>query len=148
MDSLTHRQAYYYSTFYSQRKNNEETVTSRIDEARLRCIAKCIFSLSEEEAQILAYLIKKNKRAIVKDIAEELRRNPEVVRRALRGLYMKSLVTRRPYPLRRGGRAYIYEVPSHVIEVVTKVCRYVNEVVTANMIKEQAPIPQTLGGDT
>ena len=142
MDSLTYGQAYYYSTFHSQRKTAEENILSRIDEARLRCIAKCVFSLSEEEAQILAYLIRRNKRAIVKDIAEELERNPEVVRRALRGLYMRSLVTRRPYPLRRGGRAYIYEVPPHVIEVVTKVCKYINEVITTNMMREQAPTAQ------
>ena len=99
------------------------------DEARLRCIAKCIFALNEEGAQILVYLIKKNRGAIVKEIARDLGRNPEVVRRALRTLYARSLVERRPYPLRRGGRAYIYQPAPGVVEAVRKVCHYVHKVV-------------------
>ena len=94
------------------------------DENRLKCLLKCVFSLSEEEAQVLTYLIRKGTRAIVKDIAAELGRNPEVVRRALRRLHSKSLVSRRPYPLRKGGRAYIYEVPGDVVKLVTNLCEY------------------------
>ena len=99
-------------------------IVEGFDETRLKCMLKCVFSLSEEEAQVLTYLIKKNSRAIVKDIASELGRNPEVVRRALRRLHSKSLVIRRPYPLRKGGRAYIYEVPREVVELVINLCEY------------------------
>ncbi|ABM79934.1 transcriptional regulator [Hyperthermus butylicus] len=104
-----------------------DATASRVDIARLKCMLKCVFSLSEEEAQVLTYLILRGRGAIAKDIAEALGRNPEVVRRALRSLYMHSLVVRRPYPLRRGGRAYLYEVPEHIVEAVAKLCREVQE---------------------
>ncbi len=94
------------------------------NETRLKCLLKCVFSLSEEEAQVLTYLIRRGSKAIVKDIASELGRNPEVVRRALRRLHAKSLVTRRPYPLRKGGRAYVYEVPSEVVKLVSSLCEH------------------------
>ncbi len=99
-------------------------IVQSYDETKLKCMLKCVFSLSEEEAQVLTYLIKRGTRAIVKDIASDLGRNPEVVRRALRRLHAKSLVTRRPYPLRKGGRAYVYEVPKEVTELVINLCEY------------------------
>ncbi len=107
-------------------QENEELkkIIESFDETRLKCMLKCVFSLSEEEAQVLTYLIRRGSKAIVKDIAADLGRNPEVVRRALRRLHAKSLVARRPYPLRKGGRAYIYEVPREVVELVVNLCEY------------------------
>ena len=64
----------------------------RID--RLKCILKCVFSLSEEEAFVLAYLVSNAEKATVKEISVKINRNPEVVRRALRKLYAKGLVDR------------------------------------------------------
>lgn len=101
----------------------------RANAARLKCILKCAFSLNEEEAQVLAYLVSRSRGAIAKDIAEALDRNPEVVRRALRSLHSKSLVVRRPYPLRRGGRAYLYEVPDDIVTALTEICSKVSEVI-------------------
>ena len=93
-----------------------------MSEAKLKCLLKCSFSLSEEEAQVLTYLILRGRGEIPKDIARAIGRNPEVVRRALRELYRRGLVTRRPYPLRRGGRAYLYEVPRELVDAFTDVC--------------------------
>jgi len=100
----------------------------RANAARLKCILKCAFSLNEEEAHVLVYLVSRGRGAIAKDIAEALGRNPEVVRRALRSLHSKSLVTRRPYPLRRGGRAYLYEVPDNIVLALIEICNKVSEV--------------------
>jgi predicted transcriptional regulator len=105
-------------------------IVQAYDETKLKCMLKCVFSLSEEEAQVLAYLIRRGTKAIVKDIASELGRNPEVVRRALRRLHAKSLVVRRPYPLRKGGRAYVYEVPKEVTELVINLCEYARTATT------------------
>lgn len=102
---------------------------ARANAARLKCILKCAFSLNEEEAHVLAYLVSRGRGAIAKDIAEALGRNPEVVRRALRSLHSKSLVVRRPYPLRRGGRAYLYEVPDNIVVALTEICKKVSEVI-------------------
>ena len=106
-----------------------QTSESSYNEARLRCIAKCIFALNEEAAQILVYLIRRGRGAIVKEIARDLERNPEVVRRALRLLYSKGLVQRRPYPLRKGGRAFLYEPVPGVVDAVLRVCKYVHGVI-------------------
>ncbi|BEP18200.1 hypothetical protein PYJP_15520 [Pyrofollis japonicus] len=97
-------------------------VPYEFDPQRLRCVLKCIFSLSEEEAQVLAYLITNERGGIAKDIANDLGRNPEVVRRALRSLYARSLVIRRPYPLRRGGRAYLYQAPLELVKNIAGIC--------------------------
>jgi predicted transcriptional regulator len=108
---------------------------------RLRCLLKCVFSLSEEEAQVLAYLVVNEKGGIAKDIAEALRRNPEVVRRALRSLYSRSLVVRRPYPLRRGGRAYLYQASPGLARNIVKVCEQVEGLVSR--VKRSGRQPST-----
>lgn len=107
---------------------------------RMKCLLKCALSLNEEEAQVLSFLITHGKGAIAKEIAEALGRNPEVVRRALRGLYARNLVVRRPYPLRKGGRAYMYEVPHSLVETLMEICSKVDtliKTVAANKQKQQ-----------
>lgn len=91
-------------------------------DTRLKCLLKCSYSLSEEEAQVLSYLIIRGRGDIPKNIAKAVNRNPEVVRRALRELYKRGLVSRRPYPLRRGGRAFLYEASNGIIDVVISTC--------------------------
>ena len=106
-----------------------------VNVTRMKCLLKCVLSLNEEEAQVLSYLIVHGRGAIAKDIARSLGRNPEVVRRALRSLYARSLVVRRPYPLRRGGRAYMYEVPQNLVKALMNICSKMDELiksVTAN----------------
>jgi predicted transcriptional regulator len=98
-----------------------------VDEERLRCVLKCALSLSEEEARVLAYLVRTGRGSLASDIAATLGRNPEVVRRALRSLYARSLVTRRPYPLRRGGRAYLYEARQSLVEAIADLCLKMEE---------------------
>ncbi|HIP65239.1 MAG TPA: MarR family transcriptional regulator [Pyrodictium sp.] len=96
---------------------------------RLKCMLKCIFGLSEEEASILAYLVASNlEKVTVKEISVKIGRNPEVVRRALRKLYTKGLVDRQPYPLRRGGRAYVYSPKSGLVETLTRICKEINRI--------------------
>jgi len=115
--------------------------THHINIARLKCMLKCVLSLNEEEAQVLSYLIAQGRGAIAKDIAEALERNPEVVRRALRSLYMRGLVTRKPYPLRRGGRAYMYEVPKPLVRALLSVCRKMDELIkTVASAEQQGPV--------
>jgi len=109
--------------------NNKKQKLYSINENRLKCVLKCAFSLTEEEAKVLAYLVVENNKAIAKDIAESLNRNPEVVRRALRSLHTKSLVVRKPYPLRKGGRAYLYEVPQKLIEMFSELCEKLDTIV-------------------
>ncbi|RUM48062.1 MAG: hypothetical protein DSY37_00630 [Hyperthermus sp.] len=94
---------------------------------RLKCLLKCVLSLNEEEAQVLSFLIVQGRGLIAKDIASSLNRNPEVVRRALRSLYSRKLVSRKPYPLRRGGRAYMYEVPRPLIRMLMSICMKMDE---------------------
>ncbi len=108
-------------TFY-RRVTFQRQIPYEFNPQRLRCVLKCVFSLSEEEAQVLAYLITHERGGIAKDIASALGRNPEVVRRALRSLYARSLVIRRPYPLRRGGRAYLYQTPPDLVKNVINIC--------------------------
>ena len=103
--------------------------THHLNVTRLKCLLKCVLSLNEEEAQVLSYLIVQGRGAIAKEIASALHRNPEVVRRALRSLYARSLVRRRPYPLRRGGRAYMYEVPQPLIRTLVSVCNKMDELI-------------------
>lgn len=103
--------------------------THIVNVARLKCLLKCVLSLNEEEAQVLSYLIAQGRGAIAKDIAEALGRNPEVVRRALRSLYMRHLVTRKPYPLRRGGRAYMYEVPKPLVKALLSICKKMDDLI-------------------
>ena len=108
-------------TFY-RRVTFQRQIPYEFNPQRLRCVLKCVFSLSAEEAQVLAYLITHERGGIAKDIASALGRNPEVVRRALRSLYARSLVIRRPYPLRRGGRAYLYQTPPDLVKNVINIC--------------------------
>ncbi len=103
----------------------------------MKCLLKCVLGLSEEEAQVLELMLKKGGRWLVIDIAKALDRNPEVVRRALRRLTAKNLVVRRPYPLRRGGRAYIYEVPENVAKEIAGLCSKID------MVLEQARLSVT-----
>jgi len=98
---------------------------------RLKCMLKCIFGLSEEEASILAYLVALNlEKVTVKEISVKIGRNPEVVRRALRKLYAKGLVDRQPYPLRRGGRAYVYSPKSGLVETLVRICKEINKIMS------------------
>jgi len=106
-----------YTPFQEERKG-----ITGIDEARLRCVLKCLLGLSEEEAYVLAYLLMNPRPATAKDIATATGRNQEVVRRALRKLYTRGLINRRPFPLRRGGRAYIYEPRSDLIDKLQSLC--------------------------
>lgn len=114
--------------------------THTINIARLKCMLKCVLSLNEEEAQVLSYLIAQGKGAIAKDIAEALDRNPEVVRRALRSLYVRGLVTRRPYPLRRGGRAYMYEVPQPLVKALLSICKKMDELINTIASENKNPV--------
>jgi predicted transcriptional regulator len=109
-------------TFYRRIPSLQRQISYEFNLQRLRCVLKCVFSLSEEEAQVLAYLITNERGGIAKDIASALGRNPEVVRRALRSLYARSLVIRRPYPLRRGGRAYLYQTHPELVKNVISIC--------------------------
>lgn len=112
------------STSASGTGNGEQI---RVD--RLKCMLKCIFGLSEEEAFVLAYLVSNSEKATVKEISVKVGRNPEVVRRALRKLYTKGLVDRQPYPLRRGGRAYIYSPKPDLAEALTRMCREIDKII-------------------
>ena len=109
-------------TFYRRIPSLQSQIPYEFNPQRLRCVLKCVFSLSEEEAQVLAYLITNERGGIARDIASALGRNPEVVRRALRSLYARSLVIRRPYPLRRGGRAYLYQTSPELVKNVVSIC--------------------------
>ena len=100
-----------------------------VDEARLRCVLKCLLGLSEEEAYVLAYLLIHPRPSTAKDIATATGRNQEVVRRALRKLYTRGLIDRRPFPLRRGGRAYIYEPRDDLIEKLQELCSTAQSIV-------------------
>ncbi len=100
-----------------------------VDEVRLRCVLKCLLGLSEEEAYVLAYLLRHPQPATAKDIAMATGRNQEVVRRALRKLYTRGLIDRRPFPLRRGGRAYIYEPRDDLIEKLQELCNTAQSIV-------------------
>ncbi len=102
---------------------------SEVNETRLRCVLKCLLGLSEEEAYVLAHLLLDPRPATAKDIAASSGRNQEVVRRALRKLYSKGLITRRPFPLRRGGRAYIYEPRPDLVEKLRELCKAAQHVV-------------------
>ncbi|HIQ56344.1 MAG TPA: hypothetical protein EYH59_06705 [Pyrodictium sp.] len=106
---------------------NSEQV--RVD--RLKCMLKCIFGLSEEEAFVLAYFVLNSEKATVKEISTKIGRNPEVVRRALRKLYAKGLVDRQSYPLRRGGRAYIYSPKPGLVEALTRMCKEINRTLSS-----------------
>jgi len=110
-------------------QSEERRDTHFVNVTRMKCLLKCVLSLNEEEAQVLSYLIVHGRGAIAKDIARSLGRNPEVVRRALRSLYARSLVVRRPYPLRRGGRAYMYEVPQSLVKALMGVCSKMDELI-------------------
>lgn len=112
------------STSASGAGNGEQI---RVD--RLKCMLKCIFGLSEEEAFVLAYLVSNSEKATVKEISVKVGRNPEVVRRALRKLYTKGLVDRQPYPLRRGGRAYIYSPKPDLAEALTRMCKEIDRII-------------------
>ena len=111
-------------TSTSDTSNGEQI---RVD--RLKCMLKCVFGLSEEEAFVLAYLVSNSEKATVKEISVKIGRNPEVVRRALRKLYAKGLVNRQPYPLRRGGRAYVYSPKPGLAEALTRVCKEIDKIV-------------------
>ncbi len=118
--------------------DNKETHFTNV--TRMKCLLKCALSLNEEEAQVLSFLITHGRGAIAKEIAEALGRNPEVVRRALRGLYARNLVVRKPYPLRKGGRAYMYEVPHSLVETLMDICSRVDALiksVAANKQRQQ-----------
>ncbi len=121
-------------TFY-KRMTLQRQIPYEFNSQRLRCVLKCVFSLSEEEAQVLAYLITHERGGIAKDIAAALSRNPEVVRRALRSLYARSLVVRKPYPLRRGGRAYLYQTPPDLVKNVASICEKIASLEQALMRK-------------
>lgn len=122
----------------SQQASSDHSADSHyVNVTRMKCLLKCVLSLNEEEAQVLSYLIVHGHGAIAKDIAAALGRNPEVVRRALRGLYMRNLVVRRPYPLRKGGRAYIYEVPRSLVETLMSICSKVDELIKSVPIKKR-----------
>ncbi|GEM_PF-6060109 len=110
-----------------------------VNVTRMKCLLKCVLSLNEEEAQVLSYLIVHGHGAIAKEIAAALGRNPEVVRRALRGLYARNLVVRRPYPLRKGGRAYIYEVPRSLVETLMGICSKVDELIKSVPLRSSRP---------
>ena len=131
-------QSFYDYTLYPLGSKSEKTEfdTKQINEARLRCVLKCLLNLSEEEAYVLTHLLLDPRPATAKDIAASSGRNQEVVRRALRKLYSKGLIERRPFPLRRGGRAYIYEPKPELVERLKELCRAAQHVV--ELMGEQA----------
>ncbi len=114
---------------YSGEEGEKDTIQVNINENRLRCVLKCLLGLSEEEAYVLAYLLLHPKPTTAKDIAYSAKRNQEVVRRALRKLYSKGLINRRPFPLRRGGRAYIYEPRKELLDKLHELCKAAYNVV-------------------
>lgn len=121
----------------SRQHGRESSESHYVNVTRMKCLLKCVLSLNEEEAQVLSYLIVHGQGAIAKDIAAALGRNPEVVRRALRGLYSRNLVVRRPYPLRKGGRAYIYEVPRSLVETLMSICSKVDDLIKSVPLRRQ-----------
>jgi len=96
-------------------------VVNPVEGSRLACTLKCLLGLGEEEAHVLAHLLVDGE-ATASQLAEETGRSVEVVRRALRRLYRRGLVERRPYPLRRGGRAYLYRAPPGLRQAVLRLC--------------------------
>ncbi|NPA04840.1 MAG: MarR family transcriptional regulator [Crenarchaeota archaeon] len=109
-------------------------VVNPVEGSRLACTLKCLLGLGEEEAHVLAYLLVVGE-ATASRLAEETGRSVEVVRRALRRLYRRGLVERRPYPLRRGGRAYLYRAPGGLREAVLQLCSEASRVVSAGAVR-------------
>ncbi len=119
----------YVTPSQQQARQENGAELAHVDENRLKCVLKCLLGLSEEEAHVLAYLLLHPQPTTAKDIAYSAKRNQEVVRRALRKLYAKGLINRRPFPLRRGGRAYIYEPKKELLEKLHGLCKAAYDVV-------------------
>ena len=121
--------SFYTPLAYTPNLDSRREGIHGVDEARLRCVLKCLLGLSEEEAYVLAYLLMHPQPATAKDIAAATGRNQEVVRRALRKLYTRGLINRRPFPLRRGGRAYIYEPRDDLIGRLQELCKTAQSII-------------------
>lgn len=81
----------------------------------MRCLVKCVLGISDLEAEIILKLIVARRPLSVLDVAKLTGRSRSYVQRALLKLTRLEGVRRRPLPLVRGGRRYLYEAGENLV---------------------------------